>query len=281
MKTAQLVYAFLGMLLFTAATAGAQNLKDDDGPAEIPPSSFYGKQYVDSLGCIYVRAGFGGTVVWVPRVDRSRRLMCGFVPTFADASTSDPASTSGATALASLITVLPKTHVSQSPPPSPIAPAKAPLAGIAAALATKDFQPPDGFKVAWADGRLNPQRGPRTAAGTAQMDRIWTKTVPRKLIASPGGKPHQFSVVLSSRSPNVQTSVRRYVQVATFAVPTNAAAVVAKLRQNGLAADIRPVRAGGKDMQIVLAGPFDLQSDLQHALALLRRMGFADAFARR
>ena len=279
MKTAQLVYAFLAMLLFSVATAGAQNLKGNDGPAEIPPSRFYGKQYVDSLGCIYVRAGFGGNVVWVPRVDRSRHLMCGFAPTFADASPSAPAPITGATALATLIAVLPDTQSAQSP--SPTLPAKAPLAGIAAALATKDFQPPDGFKVAWADGRLNPQRGPRTAAGTAQMDRIWTKTVPRKLLAVPGGKPSNVTVVLSSKSPALQTALRRYVQVGTYAVPTNAAAAFAKLQKNGLAADIRTFRTGGRDLHIVLAGPFDLHSDLRHALALSRRIGFADAFARR
>ena len=37
--------------------------------------------------------------------------------------------------------------------------------------------------IAWNDGRLNPFRGPRTAAGDAQMERIWTNTVPRKLTA--------------------------------------------------------------------------------------------------
>lgn len=54
----------------------AQNLRSVRGPAEIPPVSFQGQQYVDSRGCVFMRAGLSGQVTWVPRIGRDRRPIC-------------------------------------------------------------------------------------------------------------------------------------------------------------------------------------------------------------
>lgn len=66
-----------------AAPAFAQ--ADTSVPAEFPPLSYKGRQYVDSRGCVYIRANTGGLVDWIPRVARSREHICNANPTFAEA----------------------------------------------------------------------------------------------------------------------------------------------------------------------------------------------------
>ena len=63
---------------FIPVEAEAQALRNAGEPAEFPPSSYTGRQYVDSNGCAFIRAGIDGNVAWVPRVTRSRELSCGF-----------------------------------------------------------------------------------------------------------------------------------------------------------------------------------------------------------
>ena len=63
-------------IMTLGGAAGAQTLRADNGPAERPPVSFKGKQYIDSKGCVYIRAGYGERVTWVPRVNRKRQVYC-------------------------------------------------------------------------------------------------------------------------------------------------------------------------------------------------------------
>jgi hypothetical protein len=49
-------------------------------PAELPPDDYAGQQYVDSKGCIFMRAGPQGDETWIPRVTRDGVPLCGNPP---------------------------------------------------------------------------------------------------------------------------------------------------------------------------------------------------------
>ncbi|GHA54728.1 hypothetical protein GCM10008927_20660 [Amylibacter ulvae] len=80
-------FAILAVVSSIAATgANAQTLANSKGPANTPPDTYGGLQFVDSKGCVFVRSGYAGKVTWVPRVDRKRRQLCdsSYLPTFGD-----------------------------------------------------------------------------------------------------------------------------------------------------------------------------------------------------
>ena len=69
----------LALVLGTAAPA-----VQAQSPAEMPPAGYTGQQFVDSAGCVFVRAQVNGDVTWVPLLGRDRAPVCNRTPTPSD-----------------------------------------------------------------------------------------------------------------------------------------------------------------------------------------------------
>ena len=286
----QVFKAFTAVLLlvsFAAGPAGAKSLRDAGEPAEFPPSDFSGKQYVDSNGCVFVRAGIGGNVTWVPRVSRSRQQICGQEPTFASAPVPEvpsiiaakPAQATDATSSKPAAAPRPRRIVRHATSVPIVAPPPARLA-----VPARKAPPSEGYRAAWEDDRLNPFRAIGTAEGQAQMEKVWTNTVPRRLIAMPKQR-----VVTRSESISVSTKTapvtvitsHRFVQIGAYENPANAHKAIAHLRRLNLPVRIGRLRRSGREHQIVLAGPFKRQENLEAALSAVRDAGVRNARLRK
>lgn len=397
--------------IFGAASVQAQSVARIGGPSNMPPAGFTGQQWVDSRGCVFLKAGYGGQVTWVPRVGRDRKAMCGYPPTGSvggaiEVATAEEMARPAATmveptpvvaakprVMAAVVPMAPRPAYAapvvrvapvvvaaprQPAPYAEVAPrggyevaaasgpgrgqigcyTSAPVAervktrnggtavvctrgdgtmtgwrppiyprsaGVGAALtdpvmpsqgtvrpgyvagggtyqgetyASRDAipTPPKGYKLAWDDDRLNPNRGKGTASGWADQDQIWTRTVPAKLVADqPQGLrkkkivyvPAASNITVSTKGQPATAPVKKqvakggaYVQVGTFGVASNADGAASRLKGIGLPVARAKITSGGKPMQIVLAGPFGSAADAATALSMARRAGFGDAFIR-
>lgn len=70
----------VGLAVGLVVLASAAVARDVAKPAELPSASYGGQQYVDSRGCVFLRAGTAAEVRWVPRVTRDGVPVCGYPP---------------------------------------------------------------------------------------------------------------------------------------------------------------------------------------------------------
>ncbi len=296
MKFTRIVVFSLAASVFGLTGVHAQTTSNNAVPAEFPPASFTGKQYVDSNGCIFIRAGVSGNVTWVPRVGRDRKQICGYQPS-AQTSSAAAVPTPRAAAPAP-VEIVPDAvpGVIATAPAAPVAAPTAVVAPVATASvaapvaapktvkarpvvvpaspkrstagyikainastgetvllppntrvvprhvyensrASRNVQVPKGYRAGWRDDRLNPYRAEQTLKGRAQMNMVWTNTVPRRLVVA--GSENTASDV-----PVVYETQTHRINQVTVAVSTqsNAAAQSAVTRsanQSGKADNLR------------------------------------------
>jgi hypothetical protein len=300
----------LGAALLAVPVA-AQSLADIVGPKEQPPEGFSGRQYVDSTGCVFVRAGVGTRVLWVPRVSRDRKQVCGYEPSMSGGKSADA--------------VLPATEPVAKPSDKPVAAAK-PNAGpviieddavalptviedVPAAVRLVETRPIDGAATL-CDGPVEPARryllsdGRRvTHCGGAEADPVTfinDLSVPGLVVGvAVAGKAEsararaldqagKYRVVWSKGKLRDGAMTEGaavgagalYVQIGAFAEVANADRARARLAAMGLPARSQTQVLAGRALQVVLAGPFATGAERAAALHALRGAGFGDAFPR-
>jgi hypothetical protein len=117
MKFTRVVAVAVIMGSFGVGALQAQSFRTQ--PKEYPPASYKGKQFVDSSGCVFIRAGIDGNVTWVPRVSRKRQGVCGFKPSNIGSAVASPAPQTSA-----------PVQITLNDQPAQIAPSVTPLASV-------------------------------------------------------------------------------------------------------------------------------------------------------
>ncbi|MEM9579352.1 MAG: hypothetical protein AAF891_01595, partial [Pseudomonadota bacterium] len=231
---------------FTYSDLSAQSLARNTGPAEIPPASFKGNQYVDSKGCVYIRAGVDGNTTWVPRVSRSRKVVCGLSPSL-------PAGSGTAVATAPAAASAPvQIGASLTAPKSP-APAETPAISVRPARTTvADVLAPRPVRTVAS----KPATAPRPAA--PQIKRV---NIPQPAgVAAPRltrkvQAPRILPQVAAPRAVVQAPQPARVVRQAARTAGSNVCAHASGISRQYIGRNGKPVRCGPQAQSPVFTTP--------------------------
>ncbi|TVS04078.1 MAG: SPOR domain-containing protein [Rhodobacteraceae bacterium] len=251
--------AALGVSLMMSTAAWAQI--NGPAPAELPPEGFDEREFVDSRGCVFMRTTFAGEVTWVPRYGPDRQIVCGETPTLTEvAEETAPAEEEAAPAATTQVEVVPQP--AQAAPAAPQRTARAPQRR---ALPRAD-----------ASGRHPscPAKAPYGELVTSVSGRVLVRCVTSPALFE--GQYFDHPVQTARAAKTLMPRHGAMVQVGSFAVPSNATRLRARLQNAGLPAQMHHV--GG--LTVVSVGPFHDRGQAHSALSQVRHMGFHDAFLR-
>lgn len=304
-------FSGLAALAVVAGLAGGSALAaDGTAPAELPPQGYTGNQYIDSKGCVFLRAGLGDTTTWVARLGRDRKPVCGYAPTAAAAgepvapaaaAVAEPAATEPPPATE--VTVAAKPAVAAAKPAAPRARKPAPVVtepDTLALVATKRVGRESTYctgggaahRYLLSDGKRVTRCAPGKdealafinglgAPGVTVSNRTPTARETRRALAAEAGTYRvtwsQGKLTRTAEATPTTASAGSYVQIGAFAEPANADRAAQTVKALGLPAS----STSGGGLKVILAGPFASEAELSDALTLLRQNGYGDAFARR
>ncbi|UYV36662.1 SPOR domain-containing protein [Rhodobacteraceae bacterium D3-12] len=213
-------------------SVSAQSLRQSEIPAEFPPASFKGKQYVDSRGCVYIRAGIDGLTNWVPRVTRDRKVLCGYQPTLAKSATKAPAVTKPVTTAAAPVVI------------TPAAPAAKPAAAPKPAAATPPKVKPVAKPVQVAKPAAAPKPKPKPRK-VAKAPVRKPAPAPRKVVRKQPAAPAPVVVQAAPAKPAASANTR------TMRVTTCKGVNGVSRYYTGVSTDRHPVRCGPQTEAVV------------------------------